>query len=186
MKNTNNYKKQKERSLTRKNELIILKGGKCFECGYDKNFAALEFHHLNPKEKDFPLDSRRLSNTSINKLIEEVNKCILLCANCHREIHNPEFTLENVKYRLLNLETEHISVHRKIKKKKCKYCGDEFANINGKLYCSKVCRENDKNYPSYQEIMQKYNEFGSWSGVARFFNITVKIITHIRKNSLNK
>jgi hypothetical protein len=181
MKNPNDYKKQRERSLTRKNELIILRGGKCSECGYDKNFSALEFHHLNPNEKDFPLDSRRLSNTSIDKLMAEVNKCVLLCSNCHRERHNPELSLENVKHKLLNLESEHISVHRKIKKKKCKYCGGEFENIKGKLYCSDACREKDKNYPSYKEVTQKYSEFGSWADVARFFNITPKIITHIRK-----
>ena len=82
-----------------------------------KNFAALEFHHLIPEEKEFPLDSRRISNTSIEKLIEEVNKCILLCSNCHRGKHNPELSIENVKERLLNHETEHISVHRELKKK---------------------------------------------------------------------
>lgn len=184
MKNPNSYKKQKERSLTRKNELIVLKGGKCSECGYDKNFAALEFHHLIPEEKEFPLDSRRISNTSIEKLIEEVNKCILLCSNCHRGKHNPELSIENVKERLLNHETEHISVHRELKKKKCKYCGSEFGNINGKIYCSDLCRGKDKGYPSRYEIVGKYDELGSWSGVAKFFNITTRIITRIiQKNN---
>ena len=94
--NPNEYRKQKERALKRKLELIELKGGKCEKCGYDKNIAALEFHHLNPSEKSFQIDSRHLSNTHIDKLKIEVNKCILLCANCHREIHNEQFEKENI------------------------------------------------------------------------------------------
>lgn len=53
--------------------------------GYDKCVQALEFHHLDPNEKEFSLTT---SNTrSIQKLLEEAQKCILVCANCHREIH---------------------------------------------------------------------------------------------------
>ena len=62
--NPNDYVKQKERALSRKLELIKLKGGKCERCGYDKNIAALEFHHLDPSTKSFQLDSRHLSNTT--------------------------------------------------------------------------------------------------------------------------
>lgn len=71
-------------------------GGKCQECGYNKNIAALEFHHINPDEKEFQLDMRHLSNTSIEKLRIEAAKCKLLCANCHRELHNPEFYFDNL------------------------------------------------------------------------------------------
>lgn len=65
--------------------LIEYKGGKCEHCGYDKCMRALEFHHLNPNEKDFGL-SRCLSK-SISSLKKEVDKCILLCSNCHAEEH---------------------------------------------------------------------------------------------------
>jgi predicted Zn-ribbon and HTH transcriptional regulator len=58
--NPNDYLKQKERALSRKLEIIRLKGGKCERCGYDKNIAALEFHHLDPSIKSFQLDSRHL------------------------------------------------------------------------------------------------------------------------------
>ena len=85
--NPNSYKKQCERALKRKLELIEHKGGKCEKCGYDKNIAAFDFHHVNPENKEFHLDARHLSNTNIEKLIKECNKCILLCANCHREFH---------------------------------------------------------------------------------------------------
>lgn len=62
------------------------KGHKCKNCGYNKCDAALEFHHINPKEKSFMINK---SNTISWKRIEkELKKCILLCANCHRELHN--------------------------------------------------------------------------------------------------
>ena len=65
--------------------LIDYKGGKCERCGYDKCMRALEFHHLNPNEKDFGLS--RCLTKSIPALKAEVDKCILLCSNCHAEEH---------------------------------------------------------------------------------------------------
>ena len=94
--NPNSYKNQKLRGLKRKYEAIIQKGGKCEICGYDKNISALEFHHIDPSNKNFQLDSRHFSNNTIDNLQNEINKCILLCANCHREIHNPSLKLEEI------------------------------------------------------------------------------------------
>lgn len=68
-----------------KKMLIEYKGGKCQHCGYDKCMRALEFHHLNPEEKDFHL-SKNLSK-SIASLKSEADKCVLLCSNCHAEEH---------------------------------------------------------------------------------------------------
>lgn len=69
-----------------KKALIKIKGGKCSICGYDKCIQALQFHHLDPNKKDIGV-STNLS-TDFDKLKKEVEKCILVCANCHREIHN--------------------------------------------------------------------------------------------------
>lgn len=86
----NSYSKQQERARKRKLEAINLKGGGCNVCGYNKNYSALVFHHLEPSQKDFGLDSRKFSNKSIDKIKEELAKCILLCSNCHHEFHNPD------------------------------------------------------------------------------------------------
>lgn len=56
----------------------------CALCGYNKCLNALEFHHLNPNEKDIIVSDDKISFT---KIIEESKKCILICANCHREVH---------------------------------------------------------------------------------------------------
>lgn len=85
--NPNSYILQKKRGLERKKQFIENLGGKCQICGYNKNIAALEFHHIEPSTKKFQLDVRHLSNTNMQTLQEEIKKCILVCANCHREIH---------------------------------------------------------------------------------------------------
>jgi len=87
------YKSQQKRGVARKKELVRLRGGKCIRCGYDKNYSALEFHHLIPKDKLFQLDLRSLSNRRWDKVLEESSKCILLCSNCHAEEHYPQAML---------------------------------------------------------------------------------------------
>lgn len=72
-----------------KHNLVQYKGGKCEKCGYDKCEGALQFHHLNPQEKEFSLSHINLNGetVSLETLYLEVDKCLLLCANCHAEEH---------------------------------------------------------------------------------------------------
>ena len=69
-----------------KEELVEYKGGKCEICGYNKCIAALEFHHIDSNEKDFAISSKGIT-ISIEKMKKEVDKCMLLCSNCHKEVH---------------------------------------------------------------------------------------------------
>ena len=66
---------------------IEYKGEKCCKCGYDKCVDALEFHHLDPTQKDFGIASKGYTR-SWDKVKTELDKCILVCSNCHREIHD--------------------------------------------------------------------------------------------------
>lgn len=72
-----------------KHKLIEYKGGKCEKCGYQKCEAALQFHHKNPKEKDFTISTINLNmeTLTMRDLYKEADKCALLCANCHAEEH---------------------------------------------------------------------------------------------------
>ncbi|MDP3999048.1 MAG: hypothetical protein Q8P76_00435 [bacterium] len=63
------------------------KGGKCILCGYKKCARALSFHHKNPKIKEFGLSVKGLTR-SWEKIKAEIDKCVLLCANCHMEVHD--------------------------------------------------------------------------------------------------
>ena len=64
---------------------IEYKGGKCQLCGYQKYQGALELHHLNKREKSFGIGDKGYTR-SWEKVKVELDKCILLCANCHREV----------------------------------------------------------------------------------------------------
>ena len=68
-----------------KQKLIEYKGGKCEFCGYDKCNRSLQFHHLDPNKKNFSISGKSLS---FEKLKNEVDKCVLVCSNCHCEIHD--------------------------------------------------------------------------------------------------
>ena len=71
-----------------KHFLVNYKGGKCEICGYNKYEGALEFHHKNPQEKDIEISKWNFNyNQDIQIYLNEVDKCQLLCANCHREQH---------------------------------------------------------------------------------------------------
>jgi len=65
---------------------IEYKGGKCAICNYKKSVRALVMHHKNPEEKEFGLSSRGLTRSWV-KIQKELDKCILLCSNCHAEVH---------------------------------------------------------------------------------------------------
>ena len=66
---------------------VEYKGGKCCACGYQRSIRALEFHHINSNEKDFNISHSRLK-TFDDSIRRELDKCILLCSNCHREEHD--------------------------------------------------------------------------------------------------
>lgn len=69
-----------------KKKCIDYKGGECSECGFSTCDAAMEFHHLDPSKKDFSISRLKLTSFD-NRVIKELDKCILLCANCHRMVH---------------------------------------------------------------------------------------------------
>lgn len=70
------------------------RGGKCERCGYDTCIKALEFHHLDPSQKDFTISN---DHFKLKEAVEESKKCILICANCHRELHDGMWNIEDLK-----------------------------------------------------------------------------------------
>ncbi len=81
-------KKWKKRNLAAWKEILHEQGkDSCAKCGYNKCFAAIEFHHLSPEKKKKTMAHMFECYPSIRG-IEELSKCIALCANCHRELHH--------------------------------------------------------------------------------------------------
>ena len=94
-----------------KNRMVVAMGGKCQICGYSRCNDALDFHHIDPSTKEISLGAVRGSPVSWHKIVAELRKCIMICANCHREIHTgmtdiPDefstFNEEYANYRILN------------------------------------------------------------------------------------
>lgn len=77
-----------ERWKKRKKEAINYMGGVCSDCNNSFHPAAFEFHHLNPSKKEYQWDKMRL--ISKDKMYTELDKCVMLCANCHRIRHADE------------------------------------------------------------------------------------------------
>lgn len=182
-KNPNSYENQKLRGLKRKYEYVLKRGGKCEQCGYDKNLAALEFHHINSEEKDFQIDLRAFSNHSLENLELELNKCKLLCATCHREYHNPDLSMDKIAELIEKAKNKKSFSNTNSQGSVCPVCGKRFPKSKGKIYCSKECREADKQYPSLEEVNEQYKILKNWEKVAQHFGLTRKIIQGIRKRN---
>ena len=90
-------------SKRRRSVISILRrahGDACIECGYDREPTALVFHHIDPTTKSFPIGSG--ATHSLEKLREEASKCILVCANCHAEIHAGTHLNKLATYKMLD------------------------------------------------------------------------------------
>ncbi len=85
----NNETRKHQKTILRrsmKKQAIKMLGGKCSICGYDRCIDALEFHHKDPKEKDFKIGSGNTMSWKDYK--KEAEKCILVCSTCHKEINS--------------------------------------------------------------------------------------------------
>jgi len=71
-------------------------GGKCRVCGYNRCLSAIDFHHRDPREKDFTISTKM----SWEMIVKELDKCVAVCATCHREVH------AGLHPQLLELEVE--------------------------------------------------------------------------------
>ena len=86
------YENVKSSRARLKERVVRALGGKCVICGYDRCQQALDVHHVDPNEKDFTIAAN--TNKAYALVSEEIRKCVLLCANCHREYHSNFIQLE--------------------------------------------------------------------------------------------
>lgn len=121
------YNSQMQRWADRKKKAVELLGGKCCMCGYNKLCAALDFHHVDPTQKRYEWDKLRLRKWK--DVIEELKKCILVCRNCHAEIHWKETEDSKNGNNLLNLKALKSTG-------KCLVCQED---VYGTTYCSVEC-----------------------------------------------
>lgn len=82
----------------------------CAKCGYDKIPSVLEFHHINPNEKDNTIARMSSNKYNIDAIMQEIDKCVCLCANCHREFHYYESKYNITIEEFLNSECNEGSI----------------------------------------------------------------------------
>lgn len=147
------YEQVKNFRNNRKNQIVYVMGEKCQICGYNKSNSALELHHINPEDKEFTLNKGQLF--SWEKLQDELKKCVLVCANCHREIHYENFYYElsssydENRAKKITEEIEDLKNHKIFH---CKSCGKLISK--GSFYCKDCCnlKKRRAERPSREEL----------------------------------
>lgn len=175
------------RRFSLKEKAIEYLGGKCIDCGYNKCIQALEFDHKNPKEKEFAISGNHCLSWETIKL--ELDKCVLRCANCHRERHANE-----------RIVPKDYEIEEHIVTTKCVKCKTSFAHIksDNRKYCSTKCAGNDRvkiNWPSIEDLTSLVEKTSfrtvagmlgvSDNGLRKFFirnNIDPKKIRSVKNN----
>lgn len=87
----NNYNRVKTHRQKLKQKAVDYLGGKCLFCDYSKSVWSMHFHHKNSVDKSFTISEYQ--NLSWNTIRKELDKCMLICANCHGEVHEKEYNL---------------------------------------------------------------------------------------------
>jgi hypothetical protein len=111
-------------------------GGCCQICNYKKCNAALELHHLDPSIKEFSFGKTMSSPKAWSKICAELKKCILLCSNCHREVHNGVANVPET-FRAFNESFVNYRPETVIEMNSCPICGAD--KPVGYKVCSRSC-----------------------------------------------
>ena len=147
-------------------------GGKCTVCGYDKTIMALDYHHINPKEKDKLLSMAMRDGSSWSRIVKEARKCTIVCCRCHREIHAgvTELPLNCSKF------NEAFADVMKIGKKDkefddCPVCGNK--KFVGYKHCSHACQmEGNRKLRATKEELKQLLNTNTYEAVGKMFGVT--------------
>lgn len=144
MKSYNNVKNWR---LSMKSKILESMGSSCQICGYDRCPQAFDFHHVNPDEKEYQI-SRLLSHPKkLETVLDELEKCILLCSNCHRELHSGLVSIpENYK----KLDRSVFLNKKEMEKFDLCSCGT-LKSVNLK-YCSHYCSHKARRKADWDSI----------------------------------
>ena len=117
-----------------KKRVIEAMGGKCVICGYDKCHKSLCLHHLDPSQKELSFGKSFSNPTAWKTLVSELRKCVLVCANCHGEIHYGTTDIPDDAARF----NEDFIEYQILEDKKCPVCQKPMFFPQNKT-CSREC-----------------------------------------------
>jgi len=130
-----------------KDKMIAAMGGKCQCCGYNTCSSSLAFHHIDPSIKDLSFGKIRANPKSWEKIVNELKKCILVCHNCHSEIHAGIRTLPKF-YETFN--DYYSNIENVIEYDDCPICHSQ-KSISRK-FCSQLCAQKNKRKVDWGKI----------------------------------
>jgi hypothetical protein len=179
-----------ERRREVKIEAIEYKGGKCIKCGYDKCPTAMIFHHLDPSQKDFGIAENGRAHKNLDQIKSELDKCVLLCSNCHLETHYEEYQ-KNRERKFQEIELEKRKFADSVDKN-CSQCNESINVFASQLwennFCSTKCRNlfvHNNGWVSDNELLQM-KETMSVKEIATILNknwrSVYKRLSKIKKN----
>lgn len=160
---------------------VEYKGGKCEKCGYDKYIGALEFHHRDPSQKKFSIGNAKLRKFD-NKIIEELDKCELLCSNCHREAHNV-YDINKLRKIWVGYDEQKQRAAKLIGQEKnvCN-CGNKKSRKAKK--CLK-CENKKAIERNIDEVINKIKE-SNWTQAGKFFGVSDNALRKfLKKNGVD-
>jgi len=160
---------KKWRKITKQRVVDSLGGGCCI-CGYNYCLNALEMHHLDPKEKEVTLGYIMANPIAWSRIVKELRKCVLLCSNHHKEVHNGITTIPinaprfNEEYATKNFRRE--SWHD------CPICGASIPPY--RKTCSKSCAAKKARMVKWDNLIVEdmMTKGKSFEEIADFFDVT--------------
>lgn len=130
-----------------KERMVSAMGGKCQCCGYDKCQQALAFHHIDPTVKEMAFGSLRANPKKWESVIEELKKCILVCHNCHSEIHAG---VRELPKQYASFDEEYSSFRKIQEYDSCPVCGSDKPVTNS--FCSPTCATTNRRKVDWDNI----------------------------------
>ena len=135
-----------------KQRMVEAMGGCCQCCGYNKCIHALQFHHLNPEDKEVALSSWSYMNWT--KITNELKKCILVCSNCHQEIHAGVREIPQVWSKFNKQYQELETPKYKKDTRRCLTCKKPFETVisSKQQFCSYKCSHLQRHVIDWNKI----------------------------------
>ena len=131
-----------------KKRIVDSMGGKCQCCGYSACLDSLDLHHIDPSKKELSFGAIRSSPVAWPKIVEELKKCVLVCRNCHGEIHAKTRILPENAASFDESFTEYRN-HEPILSP-CKKCGKPKPIL--RTYCCLSCARKDKELVDWDSL----------------------------------
>lgn len=179
-----------------KRRIVEAFGNKCGQCGQSFPDEVYDLHHINPEEKDFSLGGIRANSISWKRVVIELRKCVLLCANCHRMIehnsvnlnkHASRFNEDFATYEITEIfdykTNTYKKIHNEFKDVPCPICGGK-VHKNSKKYCSQKCSQLDRRTverPSIEKLKLLVEKNG-YCATGRQFGVSDNTIRKWLKN----